>query len=39
MAVEPPITDEAPPFDKKEVHVISSMKNGKVPGQNQDRSP
>lgn len=38
MAVEPSITDEAPPFDK-EVHVISSMKNGEVPGQNQGGSP
>ena len=32
-AVEPPTTDDAPPFDKEEVRrAISKMKNGKAPG-------
>ena len=33
MAVKPPMTDDAPPFDKEEVRrAINSMKNGKAPG-------
>ena len=32
MAVEPPMTDDAPPFDKEEIRrAINNMKNGKAP--------